>query len=108
MYEEFIKETSKFIFAENKPEKADIIFVPGNGYSQMAERAAQLYAKKYAPFVLPSGKYSISTGRFGGGIFKGCTDEEWCAGGCCSEGRPGDIYLGKCKVFQKSYRSGWY
>lgn len=66
MYEEFIKETSKFIFTENKPEKADIIFVPGNGYSQMAERAAQLYAKKYAPFVLPSGKYSISTGRFGG------------------------------------------
>ncbi len=54
------------IFAENKPEKADIIFVPGNGYSQMAERAAQLYAKKYAPFVLPSGKYSISAGRFGG------------------------------------------
>ena len=28
MYEEFIEETSKFIFAENKPEKADIIFVP--------------------------------------------------------------------------------
>ena len=66
MYEEFIKETSEFIFADNKPEKADIIFVPGNGYSQMAERAAQLYAKKYAPFVLPSGKYSISAGRFGG------------------------------------------
>ena len=66
MYKEFIKETSEFIFVENKPEKADIIFVPGNGYSQMAERAAQLYVKKYAPFVLPSGKYSISTGRFGG------------------------------------------
>lgn len=123
MYEEFIKETSEFIFAENKPEKADIIFVPGNGYSQMAERAAQLYAKKYAPFVLPSGKYSISAGRFGGVLtgqkryngeyqteweFLGCTDEEWCAGGCCSEGRSGDIYLGKCKVFQKSYRSGRY
>ena len=43
MYEEFIKETSEFIFAENKPEKADIIFVPGNGYSQMAERAAQIW-----------------------------------------------------------------
>ena len=118
MYEEFIKETSKFIFAENKPEKADIIFVPGNGYSQMAERAAQLYAKKYAPFVLPSGRqiwrstdwsetvqWRVSDGM---GIFKGCTDEEWCAGGCCSEGRSGDIYLGKCKVFQKSYRSGRY
>mgnify|MGYP000585768298 CR=1 FL=1 len=124
MYEEFIKETSKFIFAENKPEKADIIFVPGNGYSQMAEKAAQLYAKKYAPFVLPSGKYSISTGRFGGVLtgqkrysgeyqtewefLKDVLIEEWCAGGCCSEGKSGDIYLGKCKVFQKSYRSGRY
>ena len=58
MYEEFIKETSKFIFAENKPEKADIIFVPGNGYSQMAERAAQLYAKKYAPFVQFFGNFN--------------------------------------------------
>ena len=85
--------------------------------NRWAEKAAQLYAKKYARFVLPSGKYSISTGRFGGatnrsvnggspgeyqtewGFFKGCTDEEWCAGGCCSEGRSGDIYLGKVQSF---------
>ena len=52
MYEEFIKETSKFIFAENKPEKADIIFVPGNGYSQMAERAAQPVS--YTHLTLPT------------------------------------------------------
>ena len=66
MYEKFIKEMGEFIFAEDQPEEADIIFVPGNGYSQMAERAAALYGEKYAPFVLPSGKYSISVGKFGG------------------------------------------
>ena len=56
MYHRFIEQISEFIFAEDEPEKADIIFIPGNGYSQMAEKAAALYGKKYAPFVLPSGK----------------------------------------------------
>ena len=66
MYHRFIEQISEFIFAEDEPEKADIIFIPGNGYSQMAEKAAALYGKKYAPFVLPSGKYSIAVGKFGG------------------------------------------
>ena len=66
MYHRFIEQISEFIFAEDEPEKADIIFIPGNGYSQMAEKAAALYRKKYAPFVLPSGKYSITVGTFGG------------------------------------------
>ena len=30
------------IFVEDRPEKADVIFIPGNGYPQMAERAAEL------------------------------------------------------------------
>ena len=66
MYHRFIEQISEFMFAEDEPEKADIIFIPGNGYSQMAEKAAALYGKKYAPFVLPSGKYSITVGKFGG------------------------------------------
>ena len=37
VYEKFLKSSEEFIFAENKPEKSDIIFVPGNGYPQMAE-----------------------------------------------------------------------
>ena len=41
MYEEFLKQIEDFIFIEDKPEKADVIFVPGNGYPQMAEKAAQ-------------------------------------------------------------------
>ena len=69
-YKDFLKKTKEFIFVENKPEKADIIFVPGNGYPQMAEKAAELYREGYAPVVLPSGKYSITTGRFSGGPFR--------------------------------------
>ena len=41
-YPQFLADVEEFIFAENIPQKADIIFVPGNGYPQMAERAAQL------------------------------------------------------------------
>lgn len=65
-YERFMEEIEKFIFAENEPEKADIIFVPGNGYPQMAERAAKLYSNGYAPFVLPSGRFSIVMEGFSG------------------------------------------
>ncbi len=66
MNHRFIEQISEFIFAEDEPEKADIIFIPGNGYSQMAEKAAALYGENYASFVLPSGKYSITVGKFGG------------------------------------------
>ena len=81
-YNDFLKKTEEFIFVENRPEKADIIFVPGNGYTQMAEKAAELYREGYAPVVLPSGKYSITTGRFGGVLsgtekYHGSYETEW-------------------------------
>ena len=41
MYEEFLKQIEDFIFVEDLPEKADIIFVPGNGYPQMAEKSGR-------------------------------------------------------------------
>ena len=82
MYREFVKEIGDFIFLENDPERADIIFVPGNGYPQMAERAAELYKKGFAPLVLPSGKYSITDGKFSGVLserqkYNGCYETEW-------------------------------
>ena len=70
MYQKFLKETEEFIFVEDKPEKADIIFVPGNGYPQMAEKAVDLYREGYAPYILPSGRYSITTGAFSGVLSK--------------------------------------
>ena len=65
-YTEFLKHAEEFIFAENQPEKADIIFVPGNGFPEMAEKAACLYKEGFAPYILPSGRYSITMGRFVG------------------------------------------
>ena len=68
MYEKFLEEVEEFIFMENQPEQADIIFVPGNSYPYMAEKAAELYMAGMAPVILPSGKYSISYGKFSGVI----------------------------------------
>lgn len=62
----FIREITSFIFVEDKPEKADIIFVPGSQWPEPAERAAQLWLDGYAPYILPSGKYSMSKGYFPG------------------------------------------
>lgn len=57
---------TEFIFVNQEPEPADIIFVPGNGYPQMAERAAKLWREKMAPRILPSGRYSVTLGHFAG------------------------------------------
>ena len=38
VYEKFLKSSEEFIFAENKPEKSDIILVTVNGYPNMTEK----------------------------------------------------------------------
>ena len=55
-----------FIFVEDAPEKADVLFVPGGAYGEIAEHAARLYRQGYVPRILISGKYSITEGRFAG------------------------------------------
>ena len=82
MNQDFIKEAGDYIFQEDKIEKADIIFVPGNGYPQMAEQAAKLYHEGYAPYILPSGRYSILVGHFIGvqakqDVYNGDYETEW-------------------------------
>lgn len=69
-YEEFLQRTEEFMFVSNEPEKADIILVPGNGYPHMAEKAASLYKEGFASRILPSGKYSITAGKFSGVLLK--------------------------------------
>lgn len=61
---QFYDAISEFIFVENKPRKSDVIFVPGGAYPDAAIHAASLYHQKMAPYILPSGKYSITAGRF--------------------------------------------
>lgn len=78
----FIKEITSFIFVEDKPEKSDIIFVPGSSWPEPAEKASKLWLDGYAPYILPSGKYSMSKGYFPGPITKaeiynGAYSTEW-------------------------------
>ncbi len=73
---------TSYIFLDDKPERADVIFVPGNGYPQMAERAAKLYREGFARKVLPSGRYSITAGHFQGVLcnkkkYSGSYETEW-------------------------------
>lgn len=60
----FVDEYTDFVFLEDEPEKADIIFVPGSDQGDLARRAASLWKSGYAPYVLPSGKYAKLTGKF--------------------------------------------
>lgn len=82
MYEQFLQQITEFIFVEKEPENSDIIFVPGNGYPHMAEHAARLYMEGFAPRILPSGRYSITAGKFSGVLdrkerYPGPYETEW-------------------------------
>lgn len=62
--ERFIRAVTEFIYVEDAPEKADVIFVPGSRKIEHALRAAELYRDGYAPYVLPSGRYTVKRGYF--------------------------------------------
>ena len=62
--EGYIRAVGDFVFVEDAPERADIIFVPGASRPEHALRAAELYLAGLAPYVLPSGRFSKGVGRF--------------------------------------------
>lgn len=66
----YIEDISDFIFLQDQPQKADIIFIPGGAYPEIAEKAALLWKEGYAPLILPSGKHSILRGYFPGPLSK--------------------------------------
>ena len=82
MNQAFLDQITEFVFAEHKLEEADIIFIPGSGHPQLAEEAARLYPQGWAPWILPSGRYSITTGKFSGVLdkqecYQGSYETEW-------------------------------
>lgn len=82
MNQAFLDQITEFVFAEHKLEEADIIFIPGSGHPQLAEEAARLYHQGWAPWILPSGRYSITTGQFSGVLdkqecYQGSYETEW-------------------------------
>ena len=60
---DFVQDITDFIFVEDAPEKADIIFIPGGDQGSLAVTAARLFREGYAPRILPSGRYSKPVGR---------------------------------------------
>ncbi len=66
MNQRFFKNITDFVFAQDEPQQSDVIFIPGNRYPQMAEHAAKLWREGFAPITVPSGKFSITAGRFEG------------------------------------------
>ena len=79
---EWMKDIERFIFLESAPEKADIIFVPGNGHAAPSELAAALYGRGLAPYILPSGRYAIGLSAFAGQVsgarrYEGQFETEW-------------------------------
>ena len=63
---DWIRDITDFIFLEDVPQPADILFIPGNGHAEPSELAAHLYGEGYAPYVLPSGRYAIGSEGFCG------------------------------------------
>lgn len=61
-----LKDMTDFIFLENEPEKSDIIFIPGSGYGALSLTAADLWKHGFAPYILPSGRFSILENSFSG------------------------------------------
>ena len=70
----FLEEMTNFIFLEDKPQKADVIFVPGSEEGALAKTAAKLYLEGYAPLIVPSGKYAKWTGHSIVGAFETASD----------------------------------
>lgn len=68
----FLQAVTDFIFVENDPAPSDVILIPGSERTEHVLRAAALYRAGYAPFVLPSGRFSVKEGRFLGDF-----DTEW-------------------------------
>lgn len=61
-----IADITNFIFVDDKPQKANIIFLPGGSFPEQGEYAAKLYKQGYADKLLPSGGVSVKSGKFAG------------------------------------------
>ena len=81
--EAFIRAATEFVFQQDEPQPADVILVPGSVCAELGEAAAALYHRGYAPWVLPSGRYSITAGRLAAipekvrKRYPGQADTEW-------------------------------
>lgn len=82
MNNKFLTQFTDFIFVEDPLSQADLIFLPGNSFCQMAEEAARLWTSGFAPMILPSGSHGLLDENFCGisdrtGRYPGIFPSEW-------------------------------
>ena len=87
----FLEEMTEFIFLEDEPQKADVIFLPGSEEGALAKTAAGLYLQGYAPLIVPSGKYAKWTGHSLVAQFE--TESDYFAYLLMEEGVPAEAIL---------------
>lgn len=61
-----IDDITDFIFVGGKPEKSDVIFLPGGSHPAVPEYGARLYHEGYAPLLMPSGGLSVKFDKWQG------------------------------------------
>lgn len=66
MNNRMIADITNDIFVDDKPQKADMIFLPGGAFPEQGEYAAKLYEDGFADKLLPSGGVSVKSGKFAG------------------------------------------
>ena len=59
----FYDDITSFLFLEDEPAPADVIFIPGSLQPELPVKAAELYHRGFAPFILPSGRFSKIAGK---------------------------------------------
>ncbi|MBR5344751.1 MAG: YdcF family protein [Clostridia bacterium] len=89
--EPFIDAVTQLVFASDSPEKADAIFIPGSRRPGPLIRATQLYHDRFAPAIIPSGKYGINKECFAIEGFE--TEADWMSDFLIKEGVPADAIL---------------
>ena len=123
----FLKDMTDFIFVSDQPQEADIIFIPGGSYGAICCTAANLWQRNFAPYILPSGRYSKLSGKFSGpseedfllpftkdtakmafsteyDYFHALLHQAGIPENAISQGKSGHVHLRKCTFFPKSNR----
>ncbi len=66
MPDRIISDISDYIFVSDKPQKSDVIFLPGSSQPEAPEFAASLYFKGFAKILVPAGGVSVKHNKFQG------------------------------------------
>lgn len=102
---QFYDYITDFIFVEDPPMKADVIFIPGGPYGEVAVHAADLYRQGFSALLIPSGKYSVLNPAFTGpispGLYRGQafeTEADFLSAVLQDNGVPSDAILPERKA----------